>query len=307
MQPLDLGDLQKGATAPGDCGAPHDVMPPWMDRERFDRGREFIQRHLPGVFLSQYMALLIGFSVAPLLDVLLFTGKSSTVEQAMRRYISTGRRLMLWHDGDVWDVNSKAHASVMNVRNTHGKVARDITKDRKGCDTKGKQGDETEDQEHAHPNGITYRDEKRLKGSQHSHLFNGAFEEESHYQDVGNMEKTLLLQERLPQDRAAKLALVRGHATTTRDRNNKVSQRGPWWFVPDRPMISTGLTRQRRETAENIASDVLLEAASTDANARSIDDDVDSRDATNPNSWTEYGRSAPSRERPRGRFARVRM
>ncbi|XP_066272153.1 uncharacterized protein [Branchiostoma lanceolatum] len=155
MQPLDLGDLQKGATAPGDCGAPHDVMPPWMDRERFDRGREFIQRHLPGVFLSQYMALLIGFSVAPLLDVLLFTGKSSTVEQAMRRYVSTGRRLLLWHDGDVWDVNSKAHASVMNVRNTHGKVARDITKDRKGRDTRGKQGHKTEDQVDKMGNGHT--------------------------------------------------------------------------------------------------------------------------------------------------------
>ncbi|XP_078586919.1 uncharacterized protein LOC144868521 [Branchiostoma floridae x Branchiostoma japonicum] len=155
MQPLTLRDLQRGATVPGDSGAPHDVMPPWMDRDRFDRGREFIQRHLPGVFLSQYMALLVGFSVAPLLDVLLFTGKSSTVEQSMRRYVSTGRRLLLWHDGDVWDVNSKAHASVMKVRNMHSKVAQAITKDRKGCESRGKQGDKTGEQVHAMGNGHT--------------------------------------------------------------------------------------------------------------------------------------------------------
>ncbi|XP_078606284.1 uncharacterized protein LOC144878983 [Branchiostoma floridae x Branchiostoma japonicum] len=155
MRPLTLGDLQRGATVPGDSGAPHDVMPPWMDRDRFDRGREFIQRHLPGVFLAQYMALLVGFSVTSLLDVLLFTGKSSTVEQSMRRYISTARRLLLWHDGDVWDVNSKAHTSVMKVRNMHSKVAQAITKDSKGCDLGGKQGDKKGEQVHVTGNGLT--------------------------------------------------------------------------------------------------------------------------------------------------------
>ncbi|XP_035683220.1 uncharacterized protein LOC118420496 [Branchiostoma floridae] len=155
MRPLTLGDLQRGATVPRDSGAPHDVMPPWMDRDRFDRGRKFIQRHLPGVFLSQYMALLVGFSVASLLDVLLFTGKSSTVEQSMRRYISTARRLLLWHDGDVWDVNSKAHASVMKVRNMHSQVAQAITKDSKGCESRGQQGHRTGEQVHTTGNGLT--------------------------------------------------------------------------------------------------------------------------------------------------------
>ncbi|KAI8499184.1 hypothetical protein Bbelb_229480 [Branchiostoma belcheri] len=240
MQPLTLADLQKGATSPGDCGAPHDVMPPWMDRQRFDRGREFIQRHLMAsmtmrksvgrsntqhyqrlapcfsalhncvtqglqkwrwapplyalqeverdllllvifwlvlvppssgtghlfehvpascVFLSQFMALLIGFSVTPLLDVLMYTGKSSTTEASMRRYISTGRRLLMWHDGDVWDVNSKAHASVMKVRNMHGQVAQAITKERKACDSGSKQGDKTEHQVDNMKNGHT--DHKR--------------------------------------------------------------------------------------------------------------------------------------------------
>ncbi|XP_078669310.1 uncharacterized protein LOC144910283 [Branchiostoma floridae x Branchiostoma belcheri] len=161
MQPLTLADLQKGATSPGDCGAPHDVVPPWMDRQRFDRGREFIQRHLMGVFLSQFMALLIGFSVTPLLDVLMYTGKSSTTEASMRRYISTGRRLLLWHDGDVWDVNSKAHASVMKVRSMHGQVAQAITKERQGCDSGSKQGDKTEHQVDNMKNGHT--DHKRRK------------------------------------------------------------------------------------------------------------------------------------------------
>ncbi|XP_078587112.1 uncharacterized protein LOC144868579 [Branchiostoma floridae x Branchiostoma japonicum] len=116
----------------------------------------------------------------------------------------------------------------------------------------------------------------------------------SGYQDAGHLERNLQLPELFSQDKA----LIGEHGTTGRD-HHKGSRWAPWWLVTFPAQLITRPTRQRRET-----TDVWSDTSS--AGTRAIDDIVDNREASNPNSWTEYGRMAPSKERPTGRSARVK-
>lgn len=116
-------ELLQGLDAPGDSGNPP-VPPPWLDRELFNKGREFYRRYFFCVFLSDLVALLMLFTVNRILRPLMYTGRSDTSSKALRRYVSTINHVITWFSGDVWDANDPAHKDIMQVRQIHQTAAR---------------------------------------------------------------------------------------------------------------------------------------------------------------------------------------
>ncbi|KAK3877770.1 hypothetical protein Pcinc_017540 [Petrolisthes cinctipes] len=121
--------LMEGSTEPGDSGNPTEP-PPWLDRELFNRGRDFYRRYLFCLSFSALLSLVLLMPITRTLNPLIYTGKSDTPYKALRRYMSTFLHLIMWFKGDVWDPNDPAHKDLLSVRRTHDRIARNInTKD----------------------------------------------------------------------------------------------------------------------------------------------------------------------------------
>lgn len=118
-----LEDLQRGADTSGSDPSHLDVIPAWLDRERFTRGQLFFQHHLTAMTFSFHLSLVCGFSVPNLASVLYVTKQSDTPEKSLKRYLRTFYNLLLWHTGDVWNVGSRAHRSLRDVRLMHVRAA----------------------------------------------------------------------------------------------------------------------------------------------------------------------------------------
>lgn len=113
-----MRELLEGIHSNGDCGNPASP-PPWLDRELFERGRQFYHRYLFCVFFSDLLALLMMFSVSRILRPLMYTGKSDTPFKALKRYVSTIMHVITWYTGDVWDTQDEAHRDIQRVRSMH--------------------------------------------------------------------------------------------------------------------------------------------------------------------------------------------
>lgn len=116
-------EMLEGLTAPGDSGnAP--VEPPWLDRELFDKGRQFYHRYFFCIFMSDLVALLMLFTVNRILRPLIYTGRSDTALKALRRYVSTISHVMTWYSGDIWNPEDPAHKDILQVRQIHKSAAK---------------------------------------------------------------------------------------------------------------------------------------------------------------------------------------
>jgi hypothetical protein len=77
--PTSLAELQKGAVVDGDCGSDPHSLPPWWTatcHARFAKTQPWFRLHAFTVTLFWHVSLVIGFSLGPLLDALVFTGSS---------------------------------------------------------------------------------------------------------------------------------------------------------------------------------------------------------------------------------------
>ncbi|KAG7163506.1 uncharacterized protein LOC121872564 [Homarus americanus] len=113
-----LKELLEGLNEPGDSGNLPEA-PEWLDRELFNRGRQFYQRYLFCIFFSDLLSLLVMFSISRILRPLIYTERSDTPRRALRRYVSTIMHVITWFSGDVWDPLDHAHKDIMTVRSTH--------------------------------------------------------------------------------------------------------------------------------------------------------------------------------------------
>jgi hypothetical protein len=124
--PTCLADIQKGATVEGDSGSDPNTLPDWMDEARYKRVKRFFEKHALSLGLSWHGSLCIGFAMDNLLEALEYTHDSDTPAKAAARYADTGKHLVAWHLGDIFDNTSKAYQSLQGVRSMHSAVRKDM-------------------------------------------------------------------------------------------------------------------------------------------------------------------------------------
>lgn len=115
-------ELLEGLNEPGDCGNSTDI-PEWLDRDLFNKGRQFYKDWLFSLFFSDLLSLLCMFSVSRILRVLIYTRRSDTPMRALKRYVSTIMHIITWEEGDVWDANDTAYKDLQSVRSMHSKAS----------------------------------------------------------------------------------------------------------------------------------------------------------------------------------------
>ncbi|XP_055539957.1 uncharacterized protein LOC129726839 isoform X2 [Wyeomyia smithii] len=64
-------------------------LPPWYDEAKFKRGQKFFKDNIAAGFLSSLCGLLVVFAIPSILEVLMFTRRSSTTVTAYKRYVLT--------------------------------------------------------------------------------------------------------------------------------------------------------------------------------------------------------------------------
>lgn len=117
-----MQELLEGLNEPGDCGNP--IEPPsWLDRQLFNRGRDFYHRYLFCMSFSEVLALVFMLSMMRALRPLMYTGRSDSPRKALRRYFSTFQHVTAWHEGDVWDPADHAHKDLLSVRAIHNRLS----------------------------------------------------------------------------------------------------------------------------------------------------------------------------------------
>ncbi|XP_058818382.1 uncharacterized protein LOC131681561 [Topomyia yanbarensis] len=72
-------------------------LPPWYDEEKFKRGQQFYIRNMAGTMTAALCGLIAVFAIPAILDVLMFTNKSSVPETAYRRYVLTILHTLNWY------------------------------------------------------------------------------------------------------------------------------------------------------------------------------------------------------------------
>ena len=120
---MQIEDLLKGKKIPGNAGPAPDKPPKWLDKEKFQRGQLFFQKHMIAFLNMLYQYLMLGFSLRTLSEPLIYTKKSDTASKSSKRYMQTFDYLLVWHTGDVWKPGSLAYESVQNVRKMHKKTS----------------------------------------------------------------------------------------------------------------------------------------------------------------------------------------
>lgn len=125
--PESLRDIVQGVDYPGDSGVAPDVPPPWLDREKFERGQAFARKNFFSLAFAEVASLIINFLFPGELQPLIFTRRSATVYDSYERYLSTVNRVRTWYESDPWKVGSSAYQNMARVRGYHLAASRSIS------------------------------------------------------------------------------------------------------------------------------------------------------------------------------------
>ncbi|ESO94224.1 hypothetical protein LOTGIDRAFT_161432 [Lottia gigantea] len=120
--------LEKFTEAENEVGDSGEEIKPSknFDMDKFDRGRKFMQIHIPTISLGMFTSLVCGLSVRNLLEPLIYTGNSDTPQKAFRRYESTFVQVCRWCFGNIWDPDDLGYKSIKLVRNMHNSVRKSM-------------------------------------------------------------------------------------------------------------------------------------------------------------------------------------
>lgn len=125
-----IEDLAEGIEIPCELKVPKSP-PIWLDKEKYERGRDFFKQNPFSVLVSNYCNLVVGLSVSNLCDVLVLTQKSETKKKAFFRYIDTGYYMSRFLQGPApWENDNIFHI-VNQYHSKAAEMARKMTKNQR--------------------------------------------------------------------------------------------------------------------------------------------------------------------------------
>ena len=129
--PMCLSDLRKGISVCGDSGHAAGDRPKWLDPSVYDPDniKRFFNDNMFSIVFAWHVSLVVGFNLPELLEPLVYTGNSSTAKKSLARYMNTGKFLMQWHEGDIFDCQTDAFKATQSVRAFHAAVSSKMDKD----------------------------------------------------------------------------------------------------------------------------------------------------------------------------------
>ncbi|XP_058447949.1 uncharacterized protein LOC131428215 [Malaya genurostris] len=93
-------------------------LPPWYDEEKFKRGQQFFNRNFAATMAAALCGLVSVFAIPSILEVLIFTNRSSTPVTAYKRYVLTILHTLNWYR-EAMKPGSNCWKSLEYVRRIH--------------------------------------------------------------------------------------------------------------------------------------------------------------------------------------------
>uniref|UniRef100_A0A1Q3FB47 Putative conserved plasma membrane protein n=1 Tax=Culex tarsalis TaxID=7177 RepID=A0A1Q3FB47_CULTA len=118
-----------GATKPidADVDSYEIQLPPWYDEAKFKRGQQYYNNNRPGIVTGALCGLISVLAIPSILDVLIFTRRSSSPMTAYRRYVLTILHTTNWYDEEL-KPGSKSWKSLEYVRRIHAASGKQANK-----------------------------------------------------------------------------------------------------------------------------------------------------------------------------------
>ncbi|XP_054154306.1 uncharacterized protein LOC128952872 [Oppia nitens] len=116
-----------GPKLPCDSDIPNQLcIPQWLDKDKVTRAQYLAKKYFFGICFAHLSGLVLLVHIKSILVPLLSTGNSRSTAHLFSRYFRTLLHVKSWYDGDIWDINSKSHQSIMQVRKMHSKVSKSL-------------------------------------------------------------------------------------------------------------------------------------------------------------------------------------
>lgn len=103
-----------------------DSLPNWFDDKLFNNAKLVYANNFMGINFAHFSGLILLVRSESIFNTLNSTGCSSSVSKLFRRYYNTVSHVKSWYEGDIFEIDSKAHNSLLIVRGMHNKVSKDM-------------------------------------------------------------------------------------------------------------------------------------------------------------------------------------
>ncbi|XP_014475023.1 PREDICTED: uncharacterized protein LOC106744613 [Dinoponera quadriceps] len=131
--PESLQNLIPAYTRSLDFNRSLNVLPEWMDPDKYHKGQKFVREH----YFSYIMAIILGsiyaYTFEDGLKPIIIGGNSHTPYLAVKRYFSdilylnTMKRILDWYDGEPWSKGTEAYRDMQIARNKHIRISTKVS------------------------------------------------------------------------------------------------------------------------------------------------------------------------------------
>lgn len=105
-----------GSKRPADCEKTATFeKPSWFDSRKFELGNQLGKDYFFSIFTAHLSGLVILVYNQSILETLISTGNSQTIQSLFKRYFNTAVHVKKWYDGNVWEPNDVAFKSIFQV------------------------------------------------------------------------------------------------------------------------------------------------------------------------------------------------
>lgn len=94
-------------------------VPEWLDMNKYRRGQKFVRENNFAIGISNLLGLILIYSFEETLKPIIIGGHGHTMELALKRYESTGKRIMSWYHGEPWVKGTEAYKNMQTTHKLH--------------------------------------------------------------------------------------------------------------------------------------------------------------------------------------------
>jgi len=117
-----INDFLEGDEIPADQSGPLPPIPEWINWEKYKKGKEFFERYSCAILLSNFISLMLIYMSPMHMYPMRVTGQVDSPEKSARRYLFTAVHVKRWYQGDIFNPQDRAHASLVQVRRMHSHI-----------------------------------------------------------------------------------------------------------------------------------------------------------------------------------------
>ncbi|XP_011139204.1 uncharacterized protein LOC105183050 [Harpegnathos saltator] len=117
--PETLQNIIPGAFSLIDYNRPQEKLPEWVDMDKYRRGQKFVREHYFSIVVTLFFGAIYSYTFNDVSKPIIIGGNSHTLFLALKRYLSTVKRVFTWFNGEPWVKDTEAYRNMQFTRKKH--------------------------------------------------------------------------------------------------------------------------------------------------------------------------------------------